>query len=165
MPDKAPTGRNDEHQFIYSKILENLYLGSDFCQAGVCLLHAEEFKKLGVFVEINLSREENEIPPENIESYLWLPVADGGAPTVGQLDMGTAVIDEALLNGRPVYVHCKNGHGRSPTLIASYLIRYQGKSVDEAIAFIQSKRNEIHVEWEQRKALEKYLEKWTKSEP
>lgn len=163
MPDKTPKGRNDEHQFNYSKIADNLYLGSDFCQAGVCLLHSEQFRQLGIFVEINLSKEENELPPPNIESYVWLPVADGDVPTTDQFDIGTAVIDEALLNGRAVYVHCRNGHGRSPTLIAAYYIRYQGKSVDGAVAFTQKQRNEIHVEFNQREALQKYLEKYTKT--
>lgn len=162
MPDAITQGRHDEHQFNYSKIIDNLYLGSDFCQGGVCLLHSAEFAKLGIFVEINLSKEENELPPTNIESYVWLPVADGDVPTPDQFDIGTAVIDEALLNNKSVYVHCKNGHGRSPTLIAAYFIRYQGKSVDEAIAFTQGQRNEIHIEVDQREALQKYLEKWSK---
>lgn len=162
MPSIPTQGRHDEHKFNYSKVIDNLYLGSDFCQGGVCLLHAEEFRQLGIFVEINLSKEENELPPTNIESYVWLPVADGDAPTTDQFDIGTAVIDEALLNNKPVYVHCRNGHGRSPTLIAAYFIRYQGKSVDEAVAFTQGARNEIHVEFNQREALQKYLEKWSK---
>lgn len=162
MPDETPKGRNDEHQFNYSKIADNLYLGSDFCQGGVCLLHGAEFEKLGIFVEINLSKEENELPPTNIESYIWLPVADGSVPTPDQFDIGTSAINEALKNGKAVYVHCKNGHGRSPTLIAAYYIRFQGKSVDEAVAFTQGQRNEIHVELAQREALQKYLEKWSK---
>lgn len=163
MYDETPKGRNDTHQFDYSKVIDNLYLGSDFCQAGVCMLHAEEFRQLGVSIEINLSKEENELPPPNLEMYIWLPVADGNTPSVDQLDAGTAVIDEALLHGKTVYVHCRNGHGRSPTLIAAYLIRFQGKSVDEAVAFTQGKRNEIHIEFNQREALQKYLEKWTKT--
>lgn len=163
MPDTTPQGRNDQHQFNYSKIADNLYLGSDFCQAGVCLLHAAEFAKLGIFVEINLSKEENELPPTNLESYVWLPVPDGGVPTTDQFDIGTSVINEALVNSRAVYVHCRNGHGRSPTLIAAYFIRYQGKSVDEAVAFTQGQRNEIHVEFPQREALQKYWEKLTKN--
>lgn len=162
MYDPPAKGRNDGHDFSHSKVTDNLYLGSDFCKGGVCLIHAEEFKKLGVSVEINFSKESNELPPTNIESYVWLPVDDGGVPSTDQFNIGTSVINEAVLNGKTVYVHCKNEHGRSPALIAAYFIRFQGKSVSEAIAFTQGKRNEIHVEFNQREALQKYLEKWTK---
>ncbi len=162
MDNLPPQGRGDEHKFIYSEIIDHLYLGSDFCQAGVCLLHAEEFKQLGISVELNLSKEENELPPKEIETYLWLPTPDGVAPSPMQLDIGTSAIHEAIANGKSVYVHCKNGHGRSPTMVAAYLIRYQGKSVDEAVAFTQGKREEIHAEFIQREALEKFLEKWSK---
>jgi len=54
-PIQQPAGRNDDHVFDYSKITDNIFIGSDFCKGGVCLLHADEFKRLGVSVEINLS--------------------------------------------------------------------------------------------------------------
>ncbi|MBI2103657.1 hypothetical protein HYT59_01490 [Candidatus Woesebacteria bacterium] len=86
MDDLSPKGRDDGHVFDYSKITENIYIGSDLCKGGVCLIHGEEFKALGIGFEINLSRENNELPPKDMEvGYLWLPVTDGYAPTQLQL--------------------------------------------------------------------------------
>jgi protein-tyrosine phosphatase len=153
-----PKGRNDSHKFDYSKITDKIYIGSDMCKGGVCMIHGEEFKKLGVSVEINLSIESNELPPKEISSYVWLPTVDGYAPSNIQLGIGTSVINEAVESDDTVYVHCRNGHGRSPTLVAAYFVRYKNISVDDAIELIGKKRSEVHVEDRQRKALMKFRE-------
>jgi protein-tyrosine phosphatase len=152
----------DDHIFDYSQITENIYIGSDLCKGMSCPVHGPEFEKLGILVELNLSVEKKEIPPDGIDIYAWIPVADDHAPTPEQLDIGTAIINEAVMHGKKVYIHCKNGHGRSPTMVAAYFIRYQGKSVDEAVAMILHHRNEVHLEFEQREALGKFLEKYSK---
>ena len=161
MTDDRPQngGRNDGHVFEYTQITEQIFVGSDFCKGGVCLIHGEEFKKLGVTVEINLSEEDNELPPKTgMDSYTWLPVHDGDAPTQQQLAMGTCLVDTSVNNGLKVYVHCRNGHARSPSLIAGYLVKY-GKvgSLGEAYKLISEKRPESHIEETQMKALEKFV--------
>ena len=156
----TPNGRDDGHEFSHSVITDLIFLGSDLCKGGVCLIHGDEFKKLNVFVEINLSAERNELPPKDIEGYVWLPVVDGYAPNTHQLDMGTTIINEAVENGRKVYVHCTNGHGRSPTLIAAYFIRYKKMSVEGAMALLKERRPEIHIEEVQIKALRDFKTKW-----
>lgn len=162
MEDKSPVGRNDGHTFDYSKITDKLYIGSDLCKGGVCLIHGEEFKKLGVSVELNLSAENNELPPKDIEMYVWLPVVDGYPPTAGQLDLGTLIINNAIVSGKTVYVHCKNGHGRSPTLVAAYFIRYKKYTVAQALGFLKERREESHIEESQKRALEEFAQKWSK---
>jgi protein-tyrosine phosphatase len=148
-----------QHDFDYSQITDYIYLGSDLCKGGVCLLHEEEFKKLGVSVEINLTREEKEFPPDNLDGYIWIPVIDDEAPTVDQLDLGTSIIDQSVKNKKVVYIHCRNGHGRSTTLLAAYFVRYQGMTVDEALAFIKSKRSEIHPVEKQIESLKSYIKR------
>lgn len=152
----------DNHTVDYSQITENIFIGSDLCKGLSCPVHGPEFEKLGILVELNLSAEKKEIPPDGIDIYAWIPVGDDRAPTPEQLDIGTAIINEAAMHGKRIYVHCKNGHGRSPTMVAAYFIRYQGKTVDEAVAMILNKRNEVHLEFEQREALGKFLEKYSK---
>ena len=153
-----PGGRNDGHILEYSQITDQIYVGSDFCKGGICLIHEEEFKKLGVTVEINLSREDNELPPKNgIASYTWLPVADGNAPTPDQLAIGTCILDTSINAGKKVYVHCRNGHARSPSLVAAYLAKYGGMNLEEAYELIKEKRPESHIEESQKKALEEFL--------
>lgn len=103
-----------------------------------------------------MSAERNELPPKDIECYVWLPVVDGHAPNMHQFDTGTAVINEAIQNDKKVYVHCKNGHGRGPVLLAAYFVRYKGMSVEKAEKLLKEKRPEIHIEEEQTKALTDY---------
>ena len=164
MDDRAkqmqnPMGRNDDHIFDYSKIDELIYIGSDLCRGGRCALHSDEFKRLGVCVELNLSAEKKEIPPDNIDIYGWIPVVDGYAPTLDQLFLGTAIINESVENGNTIYVHCKNGHGRSPTMIAAYYVRYKGFEIADAVKKIKDIRGEIHVEDYQVKALQEFKSK------
>ena len=160
MSDLKPQGRNDGHIFDYSQITDQIFIGSDLCKGGVCLIHGEEFRKLGVSVEINLSAEENELPPKDgINSYLWLPVVDGYAPTQEQLVMGTCLVDTAVNAGKKIYVHCKNGHARSPSLVAAYLVKYKGMSLEGALGLIKEKRPESHIEETQKEALEEFCKK------
>ena len=154
-----PKGRNDGHEFDYSQITDQIYIGSDLCKGGVCLIHGEEFKKLGVSFEINLSRENNELPPKDMElGYMWLPVTDGYAPSLEQLEAGACAINAFTSKGKTVFVHCRNGHGRGPTLVAAYLMKYEGKSFKEAEDIICDKRREVHIEKDQKKMLLKFAE-------
>ena len=148
------------HIFDYSPITDNIYIGSDLCQGGVCKIHGEEFKKLKVTAEINLKLEDNELPPKEIKAYTWLPVSDQAAPSSMQFDIGSVVINETVKAGEVIYIHCKDGHGRAPTIVAAYLIRFQKMTAGEAIDFIKSKRPEIHVEDIQVKALEEFMAKY-----
>lgn len=154
-----PKGRNDNHKFDYSKITGQIFVGSDFCTGRDCKKHRAEFEKLKIDTEINLSIEKKEIPPDNVSSYTWIPVVDGYAPTMEQMEVGAAIVDKAIKNGKNVYVHCRNGHGRSPTLVAAYLIRHEGYEVNQAIKLIKNKRPEIHIEKRQREALDKFTKK------
>lgn len=157
-----PKGRNDGHKFDFSKITDQIYLGSDLCKGGVCFIHGEHFKKLGVNVEINLSYEENELPPKNVETYIWLPVVDGYAPSMSQLGIGTSAMNEAIEKGKTVYIHCMNGHGRSPSLVIAYLMRFRGMIYQDAHSLVKEKRPEIHIEETQHKAIDEFVMKWSK---
>ncbi len=152
----------DKHATDYSHITDNIYIGSDLCEGMSCPVHGTEFEELGILIELNLSAEKKEVPPDGIDIYSWIPIGDKHAPTQGQLDIGTAIINEAVKNGKKVYVHCKNGHGRSPTMVAAYMIRYLGRNVDEAVAEILNHRNEVHLEFSQREALGKFEERYLK---
>lgn len=45
-----------------------------------------------------------------------------------------------IINGRKIYVHCKSGKSRSLFVIVTLFIIYYGYSVDDAIAYIKSRR-------------------------
>lgn len=144
----------------YSQITDLIYIGSDLCDGLVCPIHGKEFETMGIKGEINLEAERPETPPQNLNAYIWLPVADGMAPNLDQLLIGSNTINEMVQLGERIYVHCKNGHGRSPTMVAAYFIRYQQMSVDRAVTLIKSQRPEIHLEDTQLQALEDFSFKW-----
>jgi protein-tyrosine phosphatase len=71
--------------------------------------------------------------------YLWLPTIDGTPSTVEQLARGAKFIHEQAVAGRPVYIHCAAGLGRSPTQVVAYLMT-RGSSVEEAIEYVEQRR-------------------------
>jgi len=160
--NSKPMGRNDRHVVDYSQITKHIIVGSNLCDRQICPIHGQEFKDLDVCVEINLDNQRREIPPEQLESYTWIPVIDGHAPRQVQLDIGSAIMDIAAKNNKKVYIHCKNGHARGPTMVVAYFIKYKGMTVSEAEQKIKDKRPEIHIEDIQRKALDVFEKKWLK---
>ncbi len=109
----------------------------------------------GVRLDVSLEGERID-RPYGIAYYVWLPTRDKTAPSIEKIRMGVHAMDVAISAKEKVYVHCKNGHGRGPTMVAAYLIKHKGMSTKEAIAFIKKLRPEIHPETTQRKQLAKW---------
>ncbi|HEX9417392.1 MAG TPA: dual specificity protein phosphatase family protein [Gaiellaceae bacterium] len=87
----------------------------------------------GVDFVVDLT-EEGELPPypcEGIE-HRRMPIRDFGVPTEEELNRILDTIDEALADGRTVFVHCRGGIGRTGTVIGCYLRRH-GSSAEEAL--------------------------------
>lgn len=132
----------------YNYITDGIYVGTNQC----CQTHFdEELKKLGITADISLEEERLDAP-FGVDFYVWIPVKNHLPPTHDQFDLGVTTLEKLVAMGKKVYVHCKNGHGRAPTLVSAYLIR-KGKSPEEAEAFIRSKRPTVHLEETQREAL------------
>jgi len=135
----------------YNEITDGIYIGTNQC----CQTHFDEkLKKEGITADVSLEEDRLDAP-FGIDFYLWMPVQNHAAPKHEQLEFGVSVLDKLISMGKKVYVHCKNGHGRAPTLVAAYLIKH-GKSPAEAEAFIKSKRPTMHLEDVQRQALEDF---------
>lgn len=140
-------------QANYNQITENIYIGTNFC----CVDHFDS-ELLGKGITTDISLEEERIDsPFGIDAYLWLPVKDHSAPTLYQFNIGIKTMEEAIKNNQKVYVHCKHGHGRSPTLVAGYFIKSQGMTPEEAVELIKSKRPETHITEIQLEALRKLV--------
>jgi dual specificity MAP kinase phosphatase len=89
------------------------------------------------------------------DGYLRLPTTDFSPPTIAQLRMGAAFIDEAVRAGKIVLVHCHAGVGRSAMQCASYLI-YTGMQIDEAWDLLKSKRPQVFLNERQRASLQAF---------
>lgn len=147
-------------KFKYSEITNHIFLGTNFC----CTLHFnEELINKGVNTDISLE-EENTENPIGVKYFLWLPTKNYHAPTLQQLLLGAVTIDLLIEAGAKVYIHCKNGHGRAPTLVAAYFIS-QGKTVKEALDLVKTKRPEMHLTKEQIEALKLFKKGEIKKEP
>ena len=148
----------DDHlKFDYNKITDEIYLGTNYC----CKVHFDsELLKMGVVADISLEAE-NVDNPYGIKYFLWLPTIDHTAPTMNALVIGCQMIYFLVSRKIKVYIHCKNGHGRAPTLVAAYYIS-TGMSVKKAIREIAKERHEIHIEPVQKAMLERFAKevKW-----
>lgn len=145
------TNHSKTKELEYSYITDGIYIGTNQC----CQTHFDErLREEGITADISL--EEDRIDaPFGVDFYVWIPVKNHTPPAPDQLEFGVSVLKKLAAMGKKIYVHCKNGHGRTPTLVAAYLVR-KGKCPEEAEAFIKSKRPSIHLEKVQRKALEDF---------
>lgn len=100
-----------------------------------------------------MSLEAEEIDsPFGVDFFTWIPVNDHTPPTMDQLEFGVSTLTKLIQMNKKIYVHCKHGHGRAPTMVAAYFIS-EGAEVSEAVARIKEKRPVIHLEESQVKAL------------
>lgn len=126
--------------FDYDQINDLVYLGTNMCcQFGF----EEELLVKGVRADISLEKERIDAPV-GVDFFLWLPTDDRTPPSPDAIALGVQTLEFFTKRNIAVYVHCKNGRGRGPTLLAAYLIK-QGMTVEEAISLIQSKRSSIHL--------------------
>lgn len=143
---------HSEHQLLdYDYVTDGIYIGTNAC----CQAHFDErLRRAGITADISLE-EDRVDQPFGVSFYVWLPVKDKAAPTPEQLQVGVAAIAELVRLKQKIYVHCMNGHGRAPTLVAAYLVK-RGRPVREAIDFVSHRRDHVHIEDVQRVALDAY---------
>ena len=149
---KTEPNHPEERELEFNYITDGIYIGTNVC----CQAHFDEkLASEGMTEDISLE-EERVDTPFGVNSYLWLPVKDKTPPNPDQMEYGVASLQALTKLNKKVYVHCKNGHGRAPTLVAAYLMKTRGLTTDGAIAFIKKKRPSIHPEPSQIDALDKY---------
>ena len=122
-----------------NEIVPGLYLG-DF--ASACNVEILKNLKFTHIVTAILGVDEM-FPNDFI--YLTLPLRDVRSETIFTVFSDSSdFIRNALQNGGKVLIHCICGVSRSATLVAAYLIKEYGMSADDAIKYIQSKRNVVN---------------------
>lgn len=111
----------------------------------------------GITAVINL-RDEHDYHAEIGDlplRYLRLPTIDNTPPTVDHLWQGVRFLDDEISRGGKVYVHCWEGLGRSPTMVAAYLVT-KGMVPDDAWRAIRDVRPFIRPTGTQEQRLEEF---------
>ena len=136
------------HGFDYDQINEDVFIGTNMCcQFGF----AKELLEKNVRADISL--EETRVDaPHGVDFFVWLPTVNGQAPSPDKLAFGVESLEFFAKRNVKVFIHCKNGHGRAPTLYVAYLIK-KGMTLSAAMASLKEKRPTIHFTEAQTKAL------------
>lgn len=149
------TGHSSNKKLEYDYIADGVYIGTNQC----CQTHFDETLKNKESIAADISLEEERIDaPFGVDFYVWIPVKNHAAPTADQFAFGVHVLEKLIAMKKKIYLHCRNGHGRAPTIFAAYLIKNKNMSPEEAESFIKSKRPTIHLEDVQREALSAFRE-------
>ena len=124
------------------EIIENLYLANE-----KTIRNLELLKENNITAIVNCAKE---IPcyyeSDNID-YYHIPVIDTedieeNNKMFRYLEDAYWFIKDYLDKNNKVIVHCKQAIQRSPTVIAAYLMKSYKLSMEEAIKFIKTKRQE-----------------------
>jgi hypothetical protein len=134
-----------------SQVTPQIWVGPQFGRRGLEYLQAR-----GVNGSINLRVEYDDAAYGlALENYCYLPTVDDDCPSPEHLQKGVDFIRGVVKGGGQVYIHCKAGVGRAPTMAAAYFVA-EGMTVEEAIALIKRRRPFITITPPQMEALYAY---------
>lgn len=143
------TAGKSPHRF--TRVAPGLYVGGQHTRRGL-----ERLQTVGVTAVVSLRDEYDDKQGRRApKRYLHLPTVDNTPPTLDDLRQGVAFIHEEINQGGSVYIHCRSGVGRAPTMAAAYLVS-TGLTPAEAWAKIRAARPFIRPNRRQREQLERF---------
>jgi protein tyrosine phosphatase (PTP) superfamily phosphohydrolase (DUF442 family) len=117
------------------QITADLFLGSQYNRVGL-----RKMKALGITAIINMRMHSvyTEAQYEGFH-YLHLPTPDNTPPPLKVLIQGADFADAEIKKGGKVYIHCRQGLGRGPSMTIAYLLK-TGLTVEDAVTLIRKAR-------------------------
>jgi protein-tyrosine phosphatase len=132
-----------------SEIMPQLFLGGQYSLRRLNKMH-----KMGITAVVNMRT--TAIHKKDLAlKILNLPTEDKCAPSIAQLKKGVEFMDEEIKKGGKVYVHCKWGEGRGPTMAIAYLI-YTGLTYSDAYILVKKVRTFINPTMPQKEVLQRF---------
>ena len=118
-----------------SQITKDLFLGGQYNPRGL-----QRLRGIGVTAIVNL-RETSVYEAARYQglAYLHLPTVDNTPPRLEDLIKGADFVDGQIKNKGKVYIHCRQGLGRGPSMAIAYLLR-KGTTFEDAFALVKSVR-------------------------
>ncbi|EOR96697.1 Dual specificity protein phosphatase 4 [Arcticibacter svalbardensis MN12-7] len=118
-----------------SQITADLFLGSQYNKVGL-----RKLKALGITAIVNMRIHSiyKKAQYKGFE-YRHFPTIDNTAPPLEVLIKGAQFIDEQIKKNGKVYVHCRQGLGRGPTMAIAYLLK-SGLTFDDALGLVKKVR-------------------------
>lgn len=136
-----------------SRITPQIWVGPQFNARG-----RRSLQRQGVNGSINLRVEYDDAANGlALDHYCYLPTVDDDCPSPEHFQKGVDFIRSVVQEGGQVYIHCKAGVGRAPTMAAAWFVA-EGMTVEEAIALIKRRRPFITITPPQLEALHRYAE-------
>lgn len=140
----------------WDRIDERVYLGGFPSAADAGRLAA-----LGVAGVVNTC-EEREGPlaayQELAMVQLRTPIVDFMEPDVADIQRAVEFMETRIRAGQAVYVHCKSGRGRSPTIVLCWLIHSRHLTPEAAQQWLVERRPQVRRALFRRRCVQRFAE-------
>jgi dual specificity MAP kinase phosphatase len=138
-----------------SQITTHLFLGGQYNLNGL-----KKLRQMGItgIVNMRIHSIYKEAHYEGF-AYLHLPTVDNKAPTLEDLIRGANFIEAEIERKGKVYIHCRQGLGRGPSMAIAYLLKI-GTTYEDALKLVKRVRPFINPrpsQVERLKELEQYF--------
>jgi atypical dual specificity phosphatase len=123
----------------------------------------QQLKEAGIQAVLSLcAAGEGEIYPQVTQEFLWerLVLPDSHYEEmmqVEQLAAAVAIVDRAIAQQLPTYVHCLAGMERSPTVCIAYLCAHQGLELWEALNWVKHYNPRTSLQSRQLQVLQEFV--------
>lgn len=141
----------------HSEVTTQLHVGGQHSRKGY-----KRLLKRGITAIVNMREEKysDELKGIGGERHLHLPTIDHTPPSIEDMERGVNFIAREIEEYRgKVYIHCRAGIGRAPSMAAAYLIS-TGMTRKEALKTIERARPFISLNQNQKRVLDQFEAYW-----
>jgi dual specificity MAP kinase phosphatase len=127
-------------QLKYSQITHELFLGGQYGIRAIPLM-----QRLGITGIVNMRTKS--LADTTFSQHFALcnlPTPDFHAPSMKALRSGVSFIKDQVDQGGKVYIHCRLGEGRGPTMVIAYLLTL-GMTYEDALRSVKKVRPFVNL--------------------